>query len=80
MEALECEPDGRDCSLIEDGALQHLVYHVLFVNIVVHKGVIRELVPALDVLYEVGAAVVGVSPGHRGTYRTNHRLGICAMG
>lgn len=35
MEALECEPDGRDCSLIEDGALQHLVYHVLFVNIVV---------------------------------------------
>lgn len=36
-----------------------------------HKSVVRKLVPALDVLDEVGAAVVGVSPGHRGTYRTD---------
>ena len=27
--------------------------------------------PALQVLDEVGAAVVGVSPGHRGTYGTH---------
>ena len=27
--------------------------------------------PALEVLDEVGAAVVGVSPGHRGAYRTH---------
>lgn len=36
-----------------------------------HKGVVGELVPALEVLDEVGAAVVGVSPGHRGAYGTH---------
>lgn len=36
-----------------------------------HESVVRKLVPALDVLHEVGAAVVGVSPRHRGTYGTN---------
>lgn len=36
-----------------------------------HESVVRKLVPPLDVLDEVGAAVVGVSPGHRGTDRTN---------
>lgn len=79
MEGLEHETDSRDCSLIDDGALQHLIHHVLFINIVIHKSIIRKLVPALDVLYEVGAAVVGVSPGHRGTYWANHRLGVRAV-
>ena len=36
-----------------------------------HEGVVGELVPALEVLDEVGAAVVGVSPGHRGAYGTH---------
>lgn len=64
MEALEQETASGDCSLIDDGTLQHLIHHVLFVNIVIHESVVRKLVPALDVLYEVGAAVVGVPPGH----------------
>lgn len=71
---------GRPCSLVEDRALQHLVHHVLFIDVVVHKSVVRKLVPALDVLDEVGATVVGVSPRHRGTYWTNHRFGVRAMG
>lgn len=36
-----------------------------------HKGVIGEAVAALDMLHEVGAAVAGVSPGHRGTDGTD---------
>ena len=36
-----------------------------------HEGVVGELVQALEVLDEVGAAVVGVSPGHRGAYGTH---------
>lgn len=66
-------------SLVDDGALQHLGHHVLLIHVVVHESVIRKLVPALDVLDEVGAAVVGVPPGHRGAYRTHHRLGVCAV-
>lgn len=66
-------------SLVDDRALQHLIHHVLFIHIVVHKSVIRKLVPALDVLNEVGAAVVGVPPGHRGTDWTHHRLGVRAV-
>lgn len=64
MEALDPGRRGRGlCSLVDDGALQHLVHHVLFVHIVIHEGVVGKLVPALDVLHEVGAAVVGVSQG-----------------
>lgn len=37
MEALELKTDSRSlpCSLINDGALQHLIHHVLFINIVI---------------------------------------------
>lgn len=29
---------GRPCSLVKDGALQHLVYHVLFIDVVVLRA------------------------------------------
>lgn len=36
----------RDCSLVDDGALQHLVHHVLFINIIILRAEHRRLAPA----------------------------------
>lgn len=47
MEALEQETDSGDCSLIDDGTLQHLIHHVLFVNIVILRTKHRHAASAL---------------------------------